>query len=44
MINKGDYQVWYDHLLEIDVSPGQIVQQGSEVGLCRGATSPTGNN
>jgi murein DD-endopeptidase MepM/ murein hydrolase activator NlpD len=44
VIENGDYQVWYGHLLDIEVSPGQVVQRGDEVGLSGGATPPTGNS
>ena len=32
------------HLLEINVSPDQVVQRGEGVGLSGGATPPTGNS
>jgi murein DD-endopeptidase MepM/ murein hydrolase activator NlpD len=44
VIENGDYQLWYAHLLEIDVSPDQIVQNGQQVGLSGGKTPPTGNS
>jgi murein DD-endopeptidase MepM/ murein hydrolase activator NlpD len=44
VIENGDYQVWYGHLLEIDVAPGQVVQRGDVVGFSGGATPPTGNS
>ena len=44
VIENGDYQAWYGHLLAIDVSPGQVVQRGDEVGLSGGATPPAGNS
>jgi hypothetical protein len=44
VIENGDYQIWYGHLLEIFVTQGQIVQQGEVVGLSGGATPPAGNS
>ena len=44
VIENGDYQIWYGHLLEIYVTKGQIVQQGDVVGLSGGATPPAGNS
>ena len=32
------------HLLAIDLSPGQVVQQGEVVGLSEGTTPPAGNS
>jgi murein DD-endopeptidase MepM/ murein hydrolase activator NlpD len=44
VIENGDYQLWYAHLLEVNVSPGQLVQKGQRVGLSGGQTPPAGNS
>jgi len=44
VIENGDYQIWYGHLLEIDVVQGQIVQKGQLIGLSGGKTPPAGNS
>ncbi len=44
VIENGDTQIWYGHLLEIGVTRGQVVQQGEAVGLSGGATPPAGNS
>jgi murein DD-endopeptidase MepM/ murein hydrolase activator NlpD len=44
VIENGGIQLWLAHLLEIDVSPGQIVPQGAPVGLSGGRTPPAGNS
>ena len=44
VVENGDYQTWYAHLLVIYVSNGQVVQQGSLLALSGGKTPPAGNS
>jgi murein DD-endopeptidase MepM/ murein hydrolase activator NlpD len=44
VIENGDYQIWYGHLLEVEVTLGQIVEHGQPVALSGGKTPPAGNS
>ena len=44
VVENGDYQVWYAHLLEIFVTECQTVRPGDLLALSGGRTLPAGNS